>query len=170
LQGEWHWQSFCGQSRWVRKKLSGRHHNQRLSQWEYGKDIGYLTHKSERASIMCFTGSERGTSSRCPVCGHHQKPKGRVWKCRSCGFTGHRDVVGAVNMHPIAFGTKIPFPEKITYLRPGLLRGADRGINSRNPEDRSSSPGTGQSCLSKPADQPPDNRVSQETGQTAGVA
>jgi putative transposase len=161
---------FVGNPDGVRSKPSGRYHNQRISQWEYGKDIDYLSHKSERAGIMCFTGNERGTSSRCPGCGHRQKPTGRVWKCKSCGFTGHRDIVGAVNMHPIAFGSEIEFPHRITYLRPGPLKGAGSGMNNRSPSDRSSSPGTGPSCLSKPAGQPPGNGVSQETGQTAGVA
>ncbi|MGD0622442.1 MAG: zinc ribbon domain-containing protein [Thermacetogeniaceae bacterium] len=89
-------------------------------------------HKSAMAGIMCFTGEERGTSSRCPVCGHRQKPKGRVWVCKSCVFTGHRDVVGAANMHPIAYGSEIEFPYKITYLRPGPLRGAGSGMNNRS--------------------------------------
>ncbi|WP_187288691.1 zinc ribbon domain-containing protein [Acidithiobacillus caldus] len=30
--------------------------------------------------------------------------KGRNWRCPECGFQGHRDVVGGVNMHPLAFG------------------------------------------------------------------
>ncbi|MGO8951397.1 MAG: zinc ribbon domain-containing protein [Ktedonobacterales bacterium] len=59
-----------------------------------------------------FTGSERGTSSRCPVCGWKQKVRGRVWRCRrpGCSFVGHRDVVGSVNMHPLAFGSTIDVP------------------------------------------------------------
>ena len=160
---------FIGNPDGLRKRPSGRHHNQRLSQWEYGKDIDYLSHKSKQAGIVCFTGSERGTSSRCPVCSHHQKPEGRVWKCHSCGFTGHRDIVGAANMHIIAFETEIEFPQKITYLRPGPQR-AGSGINNRCLSDRSSSLDTGQSCLSKPADQPPSNGASQGAGQTVGVA
>jgi len=113
---------YIGKPAGVRSKKCGRKHNQRMSQWEYGKDISYLSHKAEAAGIKCFTGTERGTSSRCPECGHHQKPTGRTWQCRKCGFTGHRDVVGATNMHPIAYGEKIEFPSKITYLRPGKTR------------------------------------------------
>lgn len=108
--------------RGVRTNRCGRKHNQRMSQWEYGKDISYLSHKAKAAGIECFTGTERGTFSRCPECGHHQKPKGRTWQCRNCGFIGHRDVVGATNMHLIAYGEKIEFPYKITYLRPGKTR------------------------------------------------
>jgi len=90
---------FIGNPHRVRRHDSGRHHNGRMAQWEYGRDIDYLTHKSKRARILSFTGSERGTSSRCPRCGYKHKPKGRNWACRRCGFTGHRDLVGSVNMH-----------------------------------------------------------------------
>ena len=113
---------YIGNPAGVRANKCGRKHNQRMSQWEYGKDISYLSHKAKAAGIECFTGTERGTSSRCPECGHHQKPKGRTWQCGNCGFTGHRDVVGAANMHLIAYGEKVEFPCKITYLRPGKTR------------------------------------------------
>ncbi len=139
---------FVGDPDGVRRKDSGRRHNQRMSQWEYGKDIQYLEQKSEKDRIVCFTGDERGTSSRCPVCGRRHKPMGRNWRCPACGFQGHRDVVGGVNMHSLAFGQVVPFPDCITYLRPGNLR-------------RSSSPGTGLpqvnggSCLAESRNQAP---------------
>src|SRR5262249_35007468 len=52
----------------------------------------------------------------------------RVWHCRyqACSFTGHRDVVGSVNMHALAFGQRIDCPAQVTYQRPGPLR-AQRG-------------------------------------------
>lgn len=143
---------FVGDPDGVRRKNSGRHHNQRMSQWEYGKDIRYLEQKSEQDRIVCFTGEERGTSSRCPACGHRHKPRGRNWRCKACGFEGHRNIVGAVNMHPIAYGQVVPFPKRITYLRPGHLR-------------RSSSPGTGLpqanggSCLAESRNQAPQRAV-----------
>src|SRR5215472_11996844 len=113
---------FIGNPHGVRQEDKGRHHNQRMSQWEYGKDIDYLTHKSKHACIESFTGSERGTSSQCPVCRHKQKPKGRVWRCKKCGFVGHRDVVGSVNMHRLAYDKAVTFPRSVTYLRPGPAR------------------------------------------------
>jgi putative transposase len=117
-------QLFTGNPDGVRHHNRGRHHNQRLAGWEYGRDIVYLTYKAKAASIESFTGSERGTSSQCPVCGWKHKVKGRVWRCRNpiCGFVGHRDVVGSVNMHPLAFGNKISFPAHITYQRAGPVR------------------------------------------------
>jgi putative transposase len=145
---------FIGNPHGVRNQDKGRHHNQRMALWEYGRDIDYLTHKANQARIMSFTGCERGTSSRCPVCGHKHKPKGRNWVCRACGFRGHRDLVGSVNMHLDAFGTHLKFPRSFTYLRPSSSRA-----------------GTPQRCLSESAAQPLlVEQVSSETGQPADGA
>ncbi len=149
---------FIGNPHGVRNRDAGRHHNQRMSGWEYGKDIDYLIHKAKAAHIMSFTGSERGTSSRCPACGHKQKPKGRNWACRVCGFRGHRDLVGSVNMHLDAFNTHLKFPRSFTYLRPGSSR-------------RSRRADTPQCCLGEPTAQPLlVEQVSSETGYPVGVA
>ena len=117
---------FIGNPHGVRNKKTGRHHHQRMALWEYGKDIDYLTHKAKQAHIMSFTGSERGTSSQCPACGQKHKPKGRNWACKACGFTGHRDLVGSVNMHALAFGEHVIFPRSVTYLRPSISRRSSR--------------------------------------------
>ena len=113
---------FVGNPDGVRKKDAGRHHNQRMARWEYGKDIDYLQQKCQQAHMTCFTGSERGTSSTCPSCGKRRKPRGRVFACRRCGFRGHRDIVGSMNMHPLAFGSRIDYPHSLTYRRPGPAR------------------------------------------------
>jgi len=112
---------FIGNPHGVRNQNKGRHQNQRMALWEYGKDIDYLTHKSKQAHMVCFTGSERGTSSQCPACGHKHKPSNRRWTCKKCGFKGHRDLVGSVNMHRLAFGERVNFPRSFTYLRPSVL-------------------------------------------------
>jgi len=153
---------FVGNPHGVRNRDSGRHHNQRMSLWEYGKDIDYLTHKSKQAHIKCFTGSERGTSSQCPVCGQKHKPKGRNWACRKCGFTGHRDIVGSINMHKLAFGEHVLFPRSVTYLRPSLSRSSSRADTPLASSDAC--------CLSQSTGQPLFlEQVSSETGYTAEV-
>src|SRR5215831_9857777 len=101
-----------------------------------------LPHESTQARISCSTGSERGTSSRCPRCKHKHKPKGRNWACRRCGFRGHRDLVGSVNMHQDAFGIHVKFPRSFTYLRPGKVRSRSRRAD------------TPQRCLDQPVGQP----------------
>jgi putative transposase len=150
---------FIGNPHGVHSQNCGRHHNQRMALWEYGKDIDYLTHKAQVAHIMSFTGSERGTSSRCPACGHKHRPKGRNWVCRSCQFSGHRDLVGAVNMHRLSFGSHVEFPRSFMYLRPG------------SSWSRSSRAGTPQRCLSKALAQPRvADTVSSEAGHSSSVA
>ena len=113
---------YVGDPHGVRKENKGRHHNQRMAQWEYGKDKQYLQEKCSKAGIECFSGSERGTSSQCPQCRWKKKPTGRTWTCRRCGFVGHRDIVGSMNMHPLAFGSRIAYPTSLTYRRPGPVR------------------------------------------------
>jgi len=125
---------FVGNPDGVRKKSVGKTHNQRLAGWEYGKDWEYINYKAKQAGMESFNGSERGTSSHCPECSLKKKPNGRWWKCKNCGFEGHRDVVGALNMFPLAFDIRIAAPKDITYLRIPCGKS-------------SSSLGTGQSCL-----------------------
>lgn len=45
---------FIGNPDGVRKQNKGRQHNQRMSVWEYGQDIAYLTYKATIASIESF--------------------------------------------------------------------------------------------------------------------
>jgi len=154
---------FIGNPQGVRNRDSGRHHNQRMALWEYGKDIDYLTHKSKQAHIMSFTGSERGTSSQFPACGHKHKPKNRNWVCKACDFTGHRDIVGSANMHKLAFSEQVMFPRSVTYLRPSLARRSSRADAPLMSSDIC--------CLSQSPDQPLlHEQVSSETGQTDEVA
>jgi putative transposase len=122
---------YVGDPHGVRRENKGHHHNQRMSQWEYGKDKQYLHEKCAQVGIACFSGSERGTSSHCPRCDWKKKPRGRNWTCRRCGFSGHRDIVGSMNMHPLAFGSRISYPSSLTYRRPGPLR--DRRQNKELP-------------------------------------
>ena len=144
---------FVGNPHGVRTHNHGRHHNQRMALWEYGKDLDYLTHKSKQAHMSSFTGSERGTSSRCPSCGHKHKPHNRQWICKQCGFQGHRDLVGSVNMHALAFGEQVEFPRSFTYLRPGLTRKRSRRAD------------TPQCCLSESPVQP---RIADTVSSEAG--
>jgi putative transposase len=152
---------FIGNPHGVRNRDSGRHHNGRMAQWEYGRDIDYLTHKANQARISCSTGSERGTSSRCPRCEHTHKPRGRNWVCRRCGFRGHRDLVGSINMHALAFDTHPKFPRSFTYLRPGPIRTRRRSSRADTPRN----------CPGKSAAQPhASDVVPPGTGRPAGGA
>ena len=124
---------FIGNPDGVRNKNCGKRHNQRMAQWEYGKDIDYLTYKFKMAGISVLIGSERGTSSTCPKCGRRHKPKGRTWNCPNpkCSYKNkHRDITGSLMMQVLAFGEKAIYPEIIKYLRP-VQTGSSRCADTR---------------------------------------
>src|SRR5258707_12856493 len=43
-------------------------------------------------------GDEHLPSKTWPACGHQYNPRGRVYRCPTCGLVAHRDVVGSVNI------------------------------------------------------------------------
>ena len=113
---------FIGTPHGLRKRDSGRHHKQRMRQWEDGQDMASRSSTAKCARLERFTGPERGTSSRCPACGWQQKVPGRLWRCRNphCSLCGQRDVVGSVTMHPLAFGHTMDVPAEahVSTARP----------------------------------------------------
>ena len=124
---------FIGNPDGVRNKNCGRRHNQRMAQWEYGKDIDYLTYKFKMAGISVLIGSERGTSSTCPECGRRHKPMARTWNCpnQECSYKNkHRDITGSLMMQVLAFDEKPKYPENIKYLQP-VRTGSSRCADTR---------------------------------------
>jgi IS605 OrfB family transposase len=80
-------------------KDAGGRQNKRLRDWMRTHLVGCLKDEAEKAGITVIEVDERGTSSTCPACKQRvSKPKGRAFSCRSCGFSGHRDLVGARNI------------------------------------------------------------------------
>jgi putative transposase len=78
---------------------AGRRQNLRLRNWGRTHLIGALRDKAEMAGIEVVEVDERGTSSTCLGCRRRvPKPRGRTFRCASCGFSGHRDLVGAANI------------------------------------------------------------------------
>lgn len=75
----------------------GRVQNQRMHQAPTGRIRHMLSYKAERLGWNTHLQNEAWTSKECPSCGERNAPGGRVYKC-PCGFVGHRDVVGQVNI------------------------------------------------------------------------
>ena len=82
-----------------------RHHahyaptgNQRIHHMPSGIVRHMLTYKAERLGMQVVLVNERNTTKTCPSCGRRYKPKGRLYRCRHCGFVFHRDGVGAINI------------------------------------------------------------------------
>ena len=78
-------------------KRLNRNAQQKVSGWSHGRQIAFLVYKLAAEGIALERQSEAYRSKTCPVCGRHNKPKGRNYRCARCGFVGHRDAVGAIN-------------------------------------------------------------------------
>ncbi len=88
-----------GDVRDIRQELDvGTKTNQKLHQWSHGSIRHKLTYKAERYGMQVALQEEAYTSQTCPGCGKRYKPRGRVYRCSACGFTFHRDAVGAINI------------------------------------------------------------------------
>ena len=80
------------------KRLKTRE-QQKIGMWSHGKVRAYITYKAEGAGIVVPEPlDEHYSSQTCPACGQRHKPRGRVYRCPSCGLVAHRDVVGAINI------------------------------------------------------------------------
>jgi len=92
-----------GDVRDIRQDLDvGSKTNQKLHQWSAGSVRHKLTYKAEWRGMEVALQEESYTSRTCPMCGHRRKSKvsGRMFRCtnKRCGFSFHRDAVGAVNI------------------------------------------------------------------------
>jgi putative transposase len=80
-----------------KKKKASRTHRQKLSNWQSGKMLAYLSYKAEAYGMEVKVVSEAYTSQTCPVCHTRKKPTGRTYSC-TCGYERHRDLHGASNI------------------------------------------------------------------------
>jgi len=72
--------------------------NQKIHQMSSGQLRQMLTYKAKRLGMRVVLQEERYTSQKCPRCNRLNKPGGREYHCRACGFRFHRDGVGSVNL------------------------------------------------------------------------
>ncbi|HEY7092157.1 MAG TPA: transposase [Ktedonobacterales bacterium] len=95
----------------------GRVQAQSVSQACTRKIINQLHYKTVGALAI----PEPYSSQTCPVCGERSKHR-RIYHCPTCGATGPRDAVGAVNILSLGqHGAMLPgriLPQQVKYLRP----------------------------------------------------
>ncbi len=75
----------------------GKHANQKLHQWAFGKVTQMIEYKAKALGIKVELIDEAYTSQTCPKCGTRKKPNNRNYACK-CSFQYHRDGVGAINI------------------------------------------------------------------------
>lgn len=103
----------------------GKKTNQKISGWNHGQILKYVEYKAAAEGIVVTLQNERYTSQTCPNCGNRHKPRGRNYRCPSCKFQSHRDVVGSVNiLSAYKFGEpgKIPAPIEVKHRMPYNIR------------------------------------------------
>jgi putative transposase len=95
----------------------GNERNQENHGWLYSRTTKMLEYKCERSGINFRLQEESYTSQTCPTCGNRKKMRGRNYACPKCGFVGHRDVVGAVNILGKYLGHAVPV---VAAMRPAF--------------------------------------------------
>ena len=109
-----------GDPRGITNKDFGPVHNRRLRSWRRTHLMGTIRDKAVLAGITVRCIDERGTSSTCPnsACGARvPKPSGRQFCCPTCGYRGHRDLVGAHNIAARGGGTPTTGPAPVVQHR-----------------------------------------------------
>lgn len=129
------------------RRRSSRSTRQQLSQWDRGVQEALIGWKT---GVPVGHIGEEHSSQTCPACLARNRPSGRRYRCRECGFSCHRDAVGAINIlmrvihgeyRRLDPGTVI----RVTYLRavrrwsPGQ-RQAHRMVQRRKARARSRAP------------------------------
>lgn len=103
----------------------GKRTNQKISGWNHGKVMAYVKYKAEAEGMKVTLVDEKYTSQTCPNCRTRHKPRGRNYRCPSCGYRSHRDLVGQVNILSVfKFGEpgRIVAPTKIKHRLPYDIR------------------------------------------------
>ena len=88
---------------------TSRKNEKNLHTWSFYRLAHYIEYKAALAGIRVEYVNPAYTSQICPVCGKKNHAKDRKYEC-SCGFCGHRDIVGAVNIRnsaPVADGNSL---------------------------------------------------------------
>ena len=77
---------------------TARKNNRMIATWTFHQLATFIAYKAERAGIAVEWVDPAYTSQTCPACFHRNKAADRRYVCAECGWTGHRDSVGAINI------------------------------------------------------------------------
>ena len=125
-------QAFPGATCYVGKPFNdaaghlGRRQAQQVSSACNARLIAQLAYKTCGAIQV----DEAYTSQTCPVCGGRNKGQ-RIYRCRHCGQTAPRDVIGSVNILAVGrHGSLVPgrsVPNAVTWVHPVKYPGRQPG-------------------------------------------
>jgi len=75
-----------------------RKNNRMKNSWSFYQLTAFLRYKAERLGIKVEQVDLADTSQECPACSARNKAQDRTYICADCGWMGHRDKVGAINI------------------------------------------------------------------------
>jgi putative transposase len=75
-----------------------RKNNRSLNSWTFYQLTQFIIYKAARLGIKVEMVDPAHTSQECPACKHRSIADDRAYECSECGWFGHRDIVGAINI------------------------------------------------------------------------
>ncbi len=82
----------------AQRAATARKNNRMKNTWAFFQLTTFITYKAERLGIRVEAVDPAYTSQTCPACWARNKAADRRYVCATCGWQGHRDVVGAINI------------------------------------------------------------------------
>lgn len=86
----------------IRKRTTVRKSQRAMhAGWSFNQLRQFLSYKTALAGIPLVVVDARHTSQTCPTCGHCERANRRSqakFQCKSCSFSAHADLVGALNV------------------------------------------------------------------------
>lgn len=85
---------------------TSRKNNQNLHSWSFYRLANFIEYKANLIGIAVEYVDPAYTSQKCPSCSERNKAADRQYHCKNCGFSTHRDRVGAMNIihAPLMYG------------------------------------------------------------------
>jgi putative transposase len=80
------------------RSAKARKNNRMQNTWSFYQLTSFIAYKAERLGIRVESVDPAYTSQECPACGARNKAQDRIYVCLDCGWLGHRDRVGAINI------------------------------------------------------------------------
>ncbi len=75
-----------------------RKNNRMIATWPFYQLNIFIAYKADRVGIRVEQVDPAYTSQTCPACFARNKAADRRYTCSACGWIGHRDAVGAINI------------------------------------------------------------------------